>query len=373
MTPRCIRPAQIARFTRGDRKNRRGFGRRRGKSHRPRSGPTGRRRRSGAVTLHPRKYAGEPAEKKLEQIAAAPARPISCWSATRMRSPGPSTCAAHDVAHTPIALGFALIPREGKPRAFHRTGASFRQKIARSARRTGRTLRRPPTCPDAPRPSSGRDRYALQYDAATAPSALVHAFSDAGGKLGARRRSHRSDEGDEERGRTGRRPRRASARRRRHGALPVLVRRPCGEGQADRDRGGAGVGNLSARQRRIEATFPSRPFPPSARMPPCRITGSPKNQCSTIGKGVYLVDSGGQYFDGTTDVTRTVAVGRAEKFRAPRQYAGAQGPYRHRPRRFSARNQRRATRLPRAPAFVGGGPGFRPRRRPWRRLLSLGA
>ncbi|MBI3274558.1 MAG: M24 family metallopeptidase, partial [Methylocystis sp.] len=29
--------------------------------------------------------------------------------------------------------------------------------------------------------------------------------------------------------------------------------------------------------------------------------------------GVYLVDSGGQYLDGTTDVTRTVCVGRASK------------------------------------------------------------
>jgi Xaa-Pro aminopeptidase len=32
-----------------------------------------------------------------------------------------------------------------------------------------------------------------------------------------------------------------------------------------------------------------------------------------IGKGVYLVDSGAQYFDGTTDITRTLTVGRADK------------------------------------------------------------
>jgi Xaa-Pro aminopeptidase len=29
-----------------------------------------------------------------------------------------------------------------------------------------------------------------------------------------------------------------------------------------------------------------------------------------IGKGLFLIDSGGQYLDGTTDVTRTIAVGR---------------------------------------------------------------
>ncbi len=29
-----------------------------------------------------------------------------------------------------------------------------------------------------------------------------------------------------------------------------------------------------------------------------------------IGKGIFLIDSGGQYEDGTTDITRTIAVGR---------------------------------------------------------------
>ncbi len=41
----------------------------------------------------------------------------------------------------------------------------------------------------------------------------------------------------------------------------------------------------------------------------CRITGSPRRSNRVIGPGIFLVDSGAQYQDGTTDITRTVAVG----------------------------------------------------------------
>ena len=60
-----------------------------------------------------------------------------------------------------------------------------------------------------------------------------------------------------------------------------------------------------------DISFPTiSAFGPHAALPHYRVT---EKSCSVIGKGVYLVDFGGQYFDGTTDVTRTVAVGRVEK------------------------------------------------------------
>lgn len=38
-----------------------------------------------------------------------------------------------------------------------------------------------------------------------------------------------------------------------------------------------------------------------------------KEEESVIGKdGFYLVDSGGQYYEGTTDVTRTIGHGRTD-------------------------------------------------------------
>ena len=75
----------------------------------------------GAVSLHARKYAGEPAEKKLEKIAAAlksdallVSDPHALAWAFNLRG--------DDVAHTPIALGFALIFRDGKPELFIEPG-----------------------------------------------------------------------------------------------------------------------------------------------------------------------------------------------------------------------------------------------------------
>ncbi len=46
---------------------------------------------------------------------------------------------------------------------------------------------------------------------------------------------------------------------------------------------------------------------PNAAM--CHYTASESEKSAVQGKGLYLVDSGGQYHEGTTDVTRTIAVG----------------------------------------------------------------
>src|SRR5262249_3420436 len=71
----------------------------------------------GAVVLHDQKFSGEPAAHKLERIRAeiaklrADALVVSdpaavCWT---FNSRGA------DVAHTPLALAFAIVPREGRP------------------------------------------------------------------------------------------------------------------------------------------------------------------------------------------------------------------------------------------------------------------
>ena len=46
---------------------------------------------------------------------------------------------------------------------------------------------------------------------------------------------------------------------------------------------------------------------PHSALPHYRVT---QDSNSTIGRGIFLIDSGGQYEDGTTDITRTIAVGR---------------------------------------------------------------
>ena len=46
---------------------------------------------------------------------------------------------------------------------------------------------------------------------------------------------------------------------------------------------------------------------PNAALPHYRVTEASNRR---VGKGIYLIDSGGQYSDGTTDITRTLAVGK---------------------------------------------------------------
>ena len=88
---------------------------------------------------------------------------------------------------------------------------------------------------------------------------------------------------------------------------------------------------------------------------------------------LYLVDSGGQYRDGTTDITRTVAVGTPSAGDARPLHPRAQGPYRARHGALSGRHDGLAARRAGALCAVAGRPRLRPRHRPWRRRLSLGA
>ena len=58
---------------------------------------------------------------------------------------------------------------------------------------------------------------------------------------------------------------------------------------------------------------------------------------------IYLVDSGAQYLDGTTDITRTVIVGKPIGGNARPLHPRAQGPYRARARRVSPKAPRAAS------------------------------
>ena len=58
------------------------------------------------------------------------------------------------------------------------------------------------------------------------------------------------------------------------------------------------------------STSPSPPSPAPGRTAPSSTTASrPRPTAGSRPGSLYLVDSGGQYRDGTTDITRTVAIG----------------------------------------------------------------
>ena len=88
---------------------------------------------------------------------------------------------------------------------------------------------------------------------------------------------------------------------------------------------------------------------------------------------LFLIDSGGQYQDGTTDITRTVAVGEPTPEMRERFTLVLKGHIAHRARGVSRRHRRRAARPVRAAGAVGARPRLRSRHRPRRRQLSVGA
>ncbi len=98
------------------------------------------------------------------------------------------------------------------------------------------------------------------------------------------------------------------------------------------------------------------------------ITSRARRPTESGAGDALLIDSGGQYVDGTTDITRTVPIGEPTEEMRDR-FTGCQGPYRDRHRGLPERDARDPARQLRPPAVVGGGPRLRPRHRPRCRQL----
>ena len=92
--------------------------------------------------------------------------------------------------------------------------------------------------------------------------------------------------------------------------LPRLARRRGAERHAARDRGVRPAAGAAPGDRQAARPLASTPSPAPARTARSCTTAPPQATKRTLEPGsLYLVDSGGQYLDGTTDITRTVAIG----------------------------------------------------------------
>lgn len=263
----------------------------------------------GAIVVHPPRYAGATAAAKIKTLRAG----LNGADAALMSDPHAICWAFNirgsDVAHTPIALCFALLPKEGAP-ALYADDAKLDQKT-RAALEKFLTLRAPSELL-GDLTQAGRRGETILFDAATAPVKLVETLREAGGK-----------------------PRVADD----PASLPKAVKNKtelAGAREAHIRDGAAltrflawfsetapkgGLTEITAAEaletfRREtgalrDISFPTiSAFGAHAAIPHYRVT---EKSNLRIGKGVYLVDSGAQYLDGTTDVTRTVCVGRASR------------------------------------------------------------
>jgi Xaa-Pro aminopeptidase len=262
----------------------------------------------GAVALHGEKFAGEPAAQKLERIRAelgklkAEALIVSdphaaCWTFNIRGS---------DVAHTPLALAVAIVPAEGRP-SLYVDG----RKLADAVRDTLAALA--DVCePDrfaADLKALGAAHRAVRLDGATAPDAIARIVGGSGGKI-------------------------------RRGADPIALMKATKNAteiagaRAAHRRDGAAVTRFLAwfdreapagRLTEIDAvtaledfrrdtgalrdvSFPTiSGFGPNGAIVHYRVTTRTNRRIAP--DGLFLIDSGAQYEDGTTDITRTLAVG----------------------------------------------------------------
>jgi Xaa-Pro aminopeptidase len=262
----------------------------------------------GAVTLHDLRFAGEEATTKLARL-----RPeIGRLKADALVVSDPHAVAwtfnirGSDVAHTPLPLAFAVVPREGRPTLYvdgRKLSNDVRHRLEAVA-----DIREPG---DFTRDLAalGTDGKTVRLDQATAADALAKLVTSHGGTVTrgpdpiALMKAVKNSveiEGARE------------AHRRDGAAVTRFL------AWLERAAAGGNLTEIAAVEalesfRRESGLLKDVSFPTIAGAGPdgaivhYRVTRKTDRR---IAPGeLFLVDSGGQYEDGTTDITRTVAVG----------------------------------------------------------------
>ncbi len=259
----------------------------------------------GAVTLHPARFSGESAEDKIARIQTA----LGKADALALSDPHAVAWAFNlrgaDVAHTPIALCFAIVPAKGKPVLYMdprkldapvRAGLSF-LKLAS------------PESLLVDIAALGASKKLVRFDAATVPVRLVKALEAAGGTADvgadptALMKAHKNKA--ELRG--------AVAAHLRDGAAMVeflaWFAGAAPTGKLTEIEAAKALETFRRATRKLkDVSFPSiSGMGPNGAIVHYRVTEATN---AKIKRGLFLIDSGAQYEDGTTDITRTLAVGK---------------------------------------------------------------
>jgi Xaa-Pro aminopeptidase len=262
----------------------------------------------GPITLHDVKFAGVGAATKLENIAEQ----VGNARADALVVSDPHNIAwafnirGADVAHTPLPLAFAIVPKQGRPQLFVDS-----RKLSNAVRdRLGKLADILPEEALSPTVQKlAEDKSALLLDQATAADALVNMIETAGGRAIRAQdpitalkavKNETEIEG-------------ARAAQARDGAAMVRFL-----AWFDREAPGGKLTEIDAVEaletfRRDSGLLKDVSFPsisgagPNGAIVHYRVTRK-TNRPIRPGE-LFLIDSGGQYEDGTTDITRTIAVG----------------------------------------------------------------
>ena len=258
------------------------------------------------VRLYPKKFAGVDAGRKLASIARALEGADALVVTNAHNVAWAFNIRGADVPHTPLPLAFALIPAQGRP-SIYVDGRKLTAPV-RDALHALADVREPADLPgDLAR--LGANRARVLFDAATAPAKLVSAVREASGEttLGAdpitlikARKNAAEIRGSR------------AAHLRDGAAMAQFLAWFSEEAPKGRLTEIDAVKALESFRRAtgklVEVSFPTiSGAGPNGAIVHYRVTERTNRK---IGKGLFLLDSGAQYEDGTTDITRTIAVGK---------------------------------------------------------------
>ena len=260
----------------------------------------------GLVTQHKARYAGESAAAKIAAVRAALAGADGLLVSDPHNLAWLFNIRGADVPHTPLPLGFAYVRAEGRPVVFldsRKLSDAARDNLGELAERLE---------PDSLEPfvtRLGREGAQVLFDAATAPAFFAQTLEKAGGRAEVGKDPISLMKAVKNKAELAG----ARAAHQRDGAA---VARFLAWFDTEAARGQlTEIDAVNALEtfRRATGALKDVSFPtiaaagPNSALPHYRVTVTSN---ARINRGIFLLDSGGQYEDGTTDITRTVAVGR---------------------------------------------------------------
>lgn len=259
------------------------------------------------VKAHPAAFAGEDSVSKLARIqkALTEARVDALVVSDPHALAWVFNIRGGDVEHTPLPLGYSIVPREGRPTVFL-APEKITNEAGDAIGAVGEIA--PPADLDKQIARLGAAKAKVRLDATTAASALATLIREAGGTpdagtdpialMKARKNAAELDG--------------ARNAHLRDGAVMVrylswLAREAPKGGLTEIDA----VAALEAERLKTgllkDVSFTTiAGAGPNAALPHYRVSDASNRK---LEPGIFLVDSGGQYEDGTTDITRTMVIG----------------------------------------------------------------
>jgi Xaa-Pro aminopeptidase len=260
----------------------------------------------GPISPHPTRFAGEGAGEKIERARKALAASDGLLISDPHNLAWLLNIRGSDVSYTPLPLAYAYLPLAGRPIVF----VDGRKLTAVSRRALGGHAEvREPDDLEGFVDTLGREARRVTFDAATAPAHLTQVIERAGGKAELKPDPITLMKAVKN-------PVELQGARAAHERDGAAMARFLAWFAVEAPRGGLSeIDAVKALEtfRRENRALRDISFPtiagagPNSAIPHYRVSESSNRG---IARGIFLIDSGAQYEDGTTDITRTIAVGR---------------------------------------------------------------